>query len=319
MLLVLVAPSVHDVYYKNNIKKIIHFQIEYAKSVIAKDNIIVILDKDTKHYFEGELPEDILLVSDVDDIWIRDFATVNPLHPVEFKYSWASVTKKESEEIQSTFTTFTNFTNFYGIKKANSDLILDGGNLLDNYHGDIITTTRFLKDNKLSLFEGTKSLEKILNVQRVAIIEPDEEVLAHADGIVMWIDKNTLAINNYTGQDDRYQKRIIKNLKRTFPDIKIVEIPIGSNNTISKWGGFSSVCGIYVNAVVTFRYIYVPVFSKFSDRRVLSKIRENTSKKVIPIIAKNVCSMGGSVRCLTWQLAGENALKLIEAARKDDF
>ena len=53
------------------------------------------------------------------------------------------------------------------------------------------------------------------------------------------------------------------------------------------------------------------------DNAALSIIRQNTAKNVFPINAEDVCPMGGGVRCLTWQLTGENAEKLILAARKD--
>ena len=49
----------------------------------------------------------------------------------------------------------------------------------------------------------------------------------------------------------------------------------------------------------------------------LQIIRDNTYKTVIEVDARNVCQMGGSVRCLTWQLTGANADNLIEAARND--
>ncbi len=40
-------------------------------------------------------------------------------------------------------------------------------------------------------------------------------------------------------------------------------------------------------------------------------------KPVIEVEANGVCDLGGSVRCLTWQLTGDNAEKLIMAARED--
>ena len=52
------------------------------------------------------------------------------------------------------------------------------------------------------------------------------------------------------------------------------------------------------------------------DQKALRMIKQNTTKKVIPINAESVCPMGGSVRCLTWQVTGENAVKLIQAARE---
>ena len=43
--------------------------------------------------------------------------------------------------------------------------------------------------------------------------------------------------------------------------------------------------------------------------------KNNTSKNVITINAEAICPMGRSIRHLSWQLAGENAEKLILAAR----
>ena len=69
--------------------------------------MVVIVDADTKHHY-NELPSDVILVADVYDIWMRDFTTVNPLNPVQFKYTWASMTQTESEEVQGSFDDFAN-------------------------------------------------------------------------------------------------------------------------------------------------------------------------------------------------------------------
>ena len=61
---------------------------------------------------------------------------------------------------------------------------------------------------------------------------------------------------------------------------------------------------------MTHNNIYVPVFNMNHDKQVVDIIKENTGKNVITINAEGVCPMGGSVRCLTWQLAGVNADKL---------
>ena len=97
-------------------------------------------------------------------------------------------------------------------------------------------------------------------------------------------------------------------------NINIIEIE-GSGYG-KKYGKFASACGIYVNSVVTNKYIYVPVFNKPKDKKVIETIQNNTSKTVITINAENVCFLGGSVRCLSWQLTGVNAKKIITAARK---
>ena len=129
MLLVLSTPSVHDKYYKPAFQNIVDFQINYAKSIMGHDNVVIIVDKDTKEYYDEELPDDVLITVDVYDIWMRDFTTVNPLDPVQFKYTSASMTKRQSKDVQKSFAAF---ADEYNIERDKSDLIIDGGNIVDN-------------------------------------------------------------------------------------------------------------------------------------------------------------------------------------------
>ena len=313
MLLVLSAPSVHNKYYKPAFQKIVEFQINYAKQILGNDNVVVIVDKDTKPFYEGKLPEDILLTADIFDIWMRDFTTVNPLKPVQFQYTWSSMSKKQSRETQDSFA---DFADKYGIERIQSGLIIDGGNVVDNYAGKFITTTRFSKDNKLSNKEAKEKLKLALNAKEIAILEPDEEVLAHSDGMVMWLDEKTLLVNQYSNK--AFRKWILDELAVSFPDTKIIEVPVEyGKNKNGEWEGFESACGVNLNSVLTFKNVYVPVFGMPHDAKTVSIIRGNTDKKVVEVDATGVCPMGGSVRCLTWQLAGMNAEKLILAAREN--
>jgi agmatine/peptidylarginine deiminase len=314
MLLVLSAPSVHNNYYKSAFQQIVNFQIDYAATILTYDNVVVIVDKDTKRFYEEKLPEDVLITAEVFDIWMRDFTTVNPENPKQFVYTSASMSKKQSVETQQSFV---DFADRYGIKRRYSNLIIDGGNIVDNYGGKYITTTKFAKDNKLSIEKAKEKLKQTLNAKEVAIIEPDEEVLAHSDGMVMWLDEKTLLVNDYSS-DKPFRKSVLDELKTSFPDTKIIEVPVTyGKNKRGEWEGFESACGVNLNSVLTLKNIYVPVFGMPHDAKALEIIRQNTDKKVFEVDAKGVCPMGGSVRCLTWQLTGENAEKLILAARKD--
>lgn len=313
MLLVLSAPSIHDEYYKPAFQKIVDFQIDYVNNILGKDNVIIIVDKDTKRFYENKVPNDILLVDELYDIWMRDFTTVNPNNPVQFTYTWVSMTKSKSVEVQNSFQ---KFANTLGVERQKSDLLMDGGNIVDNYNGKVITTTRFLKDNKLDITQGKEKLKELLNAKEVAILEPDEDKLAHADGMVAWIDDNTLLVNDYS-KDMEYKNLVMKELKESFPDTKIIEVPVlFQENKPGQWDGFNSSCGVNLNLVLTKNNLYVPIFGMANDEKVLEIIKANTSKKVIPIEAEKVCPMGGSVRCLTWQTTGRNAEKLINAAKK---
>ncbi|OEK05581.1 peptidyl-arginine deiminase [Roseivirga misakiensis] len=312
MLLVLSAPSINDAYYSSALNLIVDFQVNYAKSIMGNDNVVIIVDRQTRHLYENRLPSDILITAEVYDIWMRDFSTVNPQSPVQFTYSWASMTKRESEEVQNSFN---QFANTIGIERSKTNLIIDGGNLVDNYNGRVITTTRFLDDNNLTYAEGVAALKQQLGAAEVAIIVPDEEVLAHSDGMVSWFDDNTLLINDYT-TDTNLRSQVLNELSSAFPGVNLVEIPVEyASNSPGQWDGFESACGINLNATTTYNNIYVPVFNMPHEEEALRLMEANTTKNIIRVNAEGVCAMGGSVRCLTWQLTGDNAEKLILAAR----
>lgn len=314
MLLVLSAPSIYDTYYTSAFQMIVDFQINYAKAIYGNDNVVVIVDKDTKSYYENELPEDVLITADVFDIWIRDFSTINPLNPVQFKYTDASMTEQESIDVQNSFKSL---ANRFNIQRETANLTLDGGNIVDNYAGKVITTTRFLEDNNMTVSDAKLKLISLLNATAVAVIEPDDEILAHSDGMVMWLDENTLLVNDYS-EEPVFRSLVLEELRSSFPNTTIIEIPVQyAQNSPGQWNGFESACGINLNSVLTFKNIYVPVFNMPHDQQAFDIIRDNTSKKVISINAEGVCAMGGSVRCLTWQLTGQNAERLIIAARSN--
>lgn len=314
MLLVLSAPSIHDDYYKKVFQRIVDFHINYAKAIMGNDNVVVIVDEDTKSYYEKKLPADVLLTADVHDIWMRDFTTANPLKPVQFTYTWASMTKAESKDVQNSFS---KFADQYDIKRRSTELLIDGGNIVDNYAGKVITTTRFMTDNKLTYTEAKEELKELLGATEVAIIEPDDEVLAHSDGMVSWVDANILLVNDYA-DDPAFKEKVMNELHSSFPLTTIIEVPFKIKpNPPGQWDDFETACGINLNATVTFNNIYVPVFNMPHDQNAVNTIKQHTTKKVISVNAEGVCPMGGSVRCLTWQLAGDNAAKIIEAARKN--
>lgn len=312
MLLVLSAPSVDDEYYEATFDAIISFQIAYANAIIGNDNVVVLADAQTMTYLEGKLPNDVLLEAEVYDIWMRDFTTVNPLNPVQFEYTWASMTKSESQEVQGSFD---QFSEELGLNRGRTTYLIDGGNIVDNYAGRIITTTRFLEDNNLTKEEGKHLLRNLLNATEVAILPPDDEVLAHSDGMVSWLDANTLMVNDYSDDPD-LRTEVLDELAAAFPGVTPIEVPVEYSTAAPASGdGIGSACGINLNATVTFDYAYVPVFGMSHDEQALQLIRDNSGKTIIPINAQGVCELGGSVRCLTWQLSGGNAETIINAAR----
>ena len=310
-LIVIAAPSIADAMqdrdYAAIFNDIIEFDIAYANAVYGHDYVRILVDKQTRKYFTGKVPESVLVTAYVPHIWMRDFTTINPYAPVQFRYTAASFEGdfEVADEIQSGFNAAGKKLNF---SFPRTDLVLDGGNIVDNYTGRVITTERFLEDNDLTYIEGKALLRDLLNVKEVAILPPDDPHLAHSDGMVMFASENTLILNRY---EEPMRSSIIGELRASFPEIEIVEIePVW--DTVDE----TSACGINVNATVTEQYIYMPHFDDPASDEALKLIQRKTDKKVIPVPANTICKLGGSVRCLTWQLSAKQGKFLLDATSK---
>ncbi len=307
-LIVISAPSVHDPYYANDFEAILDFDIRFAAAVFGRDNIVVLADQETMPRLEGKLPADILLEASVPDIWIRDFAPVSPGRPVRFSYRPSYLKKADARFIQAGFDLF---ARRQGLRFATADLVLDGGNLVANGEGRAVVTDRVRKDNPdLTAAEVASALKTALHLSDLAIIPEEEgDQTGHSDGMVMWVSADTLLLNRYP---EPFRERVLEALREGLPGTGVTEVdPVYSSEARD---GFASACGLNVNAVVTDRYIYVPVFNNPADELFLEILRSRSDREVVPINAEGVCHLGGSVRCLSWQVAGENARKLIEAA-----
>lgn len=319
-LIVIAAPSIVDTeddpYYAQLFDDIVEFDIAYANAVLGNDEILILVDRETRPYFEGRVPEDILIESYPQHIWMRDFTTVNPHGPVQFRYTPATFenNQTEADEIQAEFNYLLTQAGI-GVGKARykgQKLLLDGGNIVDNYAGRVITTERFLEDNSLSRKEGIDALKQLLGATEVAIIPGDEPVIAHSDGMVMFSDPNTLFVNRYNGA---FRTRVLDELKRAFPGIRLIEIDARWDEGDSELS-VGSACGINLNATVTSRFIYMPHFGDIESDDAMELIADNTDKTVIPIPANGVCKLGGSVRCLSWQQSGNRSAEVSRKLRR---
>ena len=311
-LIVISAPSADTSYYKDVYEQIIAFDIAYAKAILGKDNVVVLGDKHAMSFLKKELPEDILLEASMRDIWMRDFSTINPHDPIQFRYTAAAQggNQDDADWVQDAFA---QLTDKLGMKYKSSNWILDGGNVVANHNDKVIVTDRFLDDNNLTREEAKAELQRLLGATQIAVIQADDpEGLAHADGMLMFIDDNTIVLNKY---EEPFRSQVIDELESSFPEVHIIEIDAQFDDSI--WDErFSSACGIYVNSLVTKNFIYLPIFGTQLDSLVVQQIQKHTKKEVIPINANNVCAMGGSVRCLAWQISGELARTFIEATQR---
>ena len=156
---------------------------------------------------------------------------------------------------------------------------------------------------------------------KVAIIPDPRDTTGHADGVVSFIDTNTLGIGDYC--DDKYYSQVESAVLAAFPNLNIVKVPCMDDKKAKptkkpNWRGFSSAAGAYVNSLLTDSSLYVPQFNKEEkDKTALDIIKLNTNRRVATVDTSMLSHMGGSVRCMSWQIKASEPLAkaLLRAAK----
>ena len=318
-LIVLASPQSEDTYYAKMVDDIFDFHINYAKQIIKNgDKVLILTDKYLYSNYVKAIGQNHVVIAPMQDIWMRDFSSANPDQPTLFRYTAAGQggTKKAqaiSDDVQSDFKLYSQKA---GLKFIQTQLLNDGGNWVEDGFGNVVISTKFLSDNRLSEKVAREKLIALTNAKHIAFIDADEQGgLEHADGVVSFVDQNTLVMNSYP-EDPDYTKKLKADLIRGIPNIKIHEIitPYDGSQIYDK--KFGSACGLYTNMLVTPEHIYFPQFGIKEDSVALQQIRAITKRKVIPVQSNHVCHMGGGVRCMSWQLRGENAELLLNYVNK---
>ena len=311
-LIVLFAPITGDPYYADVADDIFAFHVEYASKINGRDRVLILTDELAYDRYAGALGEDRVAISPMADIWARDFTLSNAQRPVMFRYTAAGQGagqqgQKEADAVQYDLAALSEAAH---LRFTESDLLNDGGNFVDDYAGNAVVSRKFLHDNGLTEEAARVRLKALTYIEHVAFIDSDEQGgLEHADGVVAFIDTNVLIVNTYS--DPEYARRLREDLIRALPNVTIHEIVTPYDGKKIYDERFGSACGLYTNALVTPNRIYLPQFGIPEDRIALEQVREATTREVIAVHSEQVCFMGGGIRCMSWQLRGENARALL--------
>jgi agmatine/peptidylarginine deiminase len=156
--------------------------INFANLVNGKDEVVILADADTLPSFKGKVPSGILIEANIDDIWIRDFSSAVPSKQVKFKFSPGYRDPSDAKTYENSFEGWflKNGLEYH----AKSNIILDGGNVVENVAGTrIVVTDRILRNNpQLTKSDAKNKLKQLLGVNEVAIIpEAPNHTTGHSD------------------------------------------------------------------------------------------------------------------------------------------
>lgn len=254
-------------------------------------NLIKILEKHNTNY---------AFIKGTKDIWCRDYMPVQTESGklIQFRYEPSYLKgKKEWEESRSDVKEICRLNK---IDATFSDINLDGGNVLICDGRAIISDRLFSENPERDKDSLIKDLSKLLECEIIiipALKSQDEDLTGHADGMVRFVDRNTIIGNERRPDEYKYMK---DGLQRALDAFNLTYIDVPYFVDMDAKHPYSAI-GIYVNYLEVNDLIVVPIFNSKEDQVAIDVIKKAFPNKTIETIDYNdVAKEGGLLNCTTW-------------------
>ena len=254
------------------------------------EKLLKILDKhNIKHKFlEG-----------TKDIWCRDYMPVitESGQLIQFKYDPSYL--KDTPEHVASRSNVDEIHSKNGIKAKKSEINLDGGNVLICGGRAIISSKVFTENPGKSAEEIKSELAELLGCEIIIIPIINTDFTGHADGMVRFVDRNTILGNNLAAEYKYWREGMQKVLVEH--NLAYINVPFFEDKAHPKHR--DSAIGVYVNYLEVNNLIVVPVFGHEKDAEAVDVIRKAfPGKQIETIDYSDVALEGGLLNCTTWVL-----------------
>ncbi len=245
---------------------------------------------------ENSIPYDFL--SSTKDIWAVDYMPIqiSAVRFVKFDYNPDYLQNKTQRKTISDGDSICKTT---GRTAKQSKLIVDGGNVIRSTDKIIMCDKVFKENSNLSEKELIKQLKDDFEIEKLYFVPWDKsDYIGHADGMVRFVDSNTVVINDYSREKPEYQRAFRMALHNAGLDWK--EIPYNPYDNKP----YTSARGIYLNYLQMEKTIIVPTFQREKeDEEAITKLREIfKGKNIIKLESNVIADRGGILNCITWNI-----------------
>ena len=231
------------------------------------------------------------------DIWCRDYMPVQTESGklIQFKYDPSYLKgKKEWEESRSDVKEICKKNNIDAIF---SDINLDGGNVLICDGRAIISDRIFTENPTKDKDSLVNELSKLLECEIIIIPAENDDYTGHADGMVRFVNRNTI-LGNRMADEYKYWQKGMQKVLETY-NLTYIDVPFLTDIKDSQHP--ESAIGIYVNYLEVNDLIVMPVFNREEDKQAVEAIQKAFPSKQIETINYNdIAQEGGLLNCTTW-------------------
>lgn len=222
-------------------------------------------------------------------IWTRDYMPVQVSKRKFVRFNYCPDYLKDYPEYKPDTSAI---LSALGIQVMDSDIIIDGGNVISC--GDkVIMTDKIFRENPDYAHDGLiDMLSQLLEAEIVLISEDYYDEYGHADGMVRYMGEGRVLLNNYCDFDKALRKRLLAALS---PHFDIAELHYGTYTDMS-WA--------YINFLHVGKYIFIPMIGDKLGEIAFRQIADAFPQcECHPIYHyENIVREGGALNCSTWTI-----------------
>ena len=241
------------------------------------------------------------LLNHTNDIWARDYMPIQVTENkfIEFRY--------DPDYLQGAKKGYRNLKTYpdivcgaHHIKTIKSGIILDGGNVVKSSDCVIMTDKIFI-ENKYNYTkkELIDNLQELFETDKIIFIpwfkEIKEEFCGHSDGMIRFINEDTVLINHVY----RNEKSVLNPIKKAGLQYSYINFEV-SNEDKDNWA--------YLNFLQTKDILLVPKLGVEEDDQAMRQLSEYfpdyaSKNRIIQVPnMRPIIEEGGALNCISWTI-----------------
>ena len=236
--------------------------------------------------------EEFALFDGAKDIWARDYMLVRTQNGKYISFRYEPSYLAADLQLRTDFKA--DIAPHFALPVTYSDINLDGGNVVfsPSRTKAIITDRVFPENPEYDKNTLLSELEKLLEAEIAIIPSLKSDMTGHADGVVRFVNENTV-IGNASPYKSGYEQKVKTALKKC--GISVMDFPYFD------FKGISAV-GSDLNYLETETHIFLPVFGNAQDEKAIKCAKEIFNKEIITVNINSIAKEGGVLNCISWEM-----------------
>jgi agmatine deiminase len=144
-------------------------------------------------------------------------------------------------------------------------------------------------------------LHELLQIDQLYFVpEQPDDFTGHSDGMIRFIDENTILINDYKQEEEWFGRAFEIAIHNIGLDYIKIPYAVYDNKSINQANGD------YINYLQLENIVIVPTFNKKEDDIAVTQLEKIfTDQHIVTIDSNEVANDGGILNCISWNIKKE--------------